>query len=384
MKFIDRTNIVQKKNNHKEIIVSNLNPDNNEMNVHNEKSNTKRENEITGSLENEVLPDELMLNGHQPNLVSQTDSSEKKANDDPCQATHVEEKSLSLKNQLVPTQINIGISNSANSQRKDKSLVTSSQPKQKTQPDYFKQTKPFSANRSGKIKMPEIQEIDMNVLVELPEDIRNEILNEYKQNKNNEKPGTSSRRETREENRNNENDVNFNSRLQENLSFSQIDPEFLAALPEEMKNEVKSYCNAKKKEKLINEDTPTNNIAHKGWGMFKSEKQPQKSTKSKAGKVKVTKGTGKKDTKSNASSVNDKKVKEKGVTSSKNKIQEINQNSQIEKRPDISAARSFHFDPANGNAEHSEILSSLVDCLLDLPIIKVRLHNILLILDLYS
>ncbi|XP_003427447.1 DNA repair protein REV1 [Nasonia vitripennis] len=387
LKFIDRMKAPVKKlsetdcltssdtreqqNNHKEMSVPNTNT-NNEISVHNNKLDTNNENEITLSLENQLLSEDIKIDCHQSNTVPKSDSSEKNANDNPFKVTHMNETPSSSKNKLVSTQINVGASNATNLPKKDTSLISSSQSKQKTQPDYFKQTKPFSANRSAKIKVPDIQEIDMNVLVELPEDIRNEILNEYKQNKNNEKPSTSPMHKTQKDNSHNKNTISINNRLEENLSFSQIDPEFLAALPEEMKNEVKSYCNAKKNVKKV---TPTNNIVNKAWGMFKTEKQPQKSTKSKAGKLKVTKGAGKKETKSNASSTNDKKVNEKGVTSNNNKMQEINQNPQAEEPPGISAARrSFHFDPANGNEEHSEILSSLVNCLLDLPIIQVKLQ----------
>lgn len=54
--------------------------------------------------------------------------------------------------------------------------------KQTSQENFFKHTKPKTENPS-KYEIPRMQDIDMSVLVELPEDIRNEIFDEYKRNK---------------------------------------------------------------------------------------------------------------------------------------------------------------------------------------------------------
>ncbi|XP_015604476.1 DNA repair protein REV1 isoform X2 [Cephus cinctus] len=50
---------------------------------------------------------------------------------------------------------------------------------QTSQESYFRHTKPSTSN-SIKAKLPPIEQINMAVLVELPEEIRNEILNEYR------------------------------------------------------------------------------------------------------------------------------------------------------------------------------------------------------------
>ncbi|XP_078052849.1 rev1 DNA directed polymerase [Augochlora pura] len=109
--------------------------------------------------------------------------------------------------------------------------------------NFFKQTKP-GVSRPAKVEMPPLQEIDMAVLIELPEDIRNEILNEYKDKKN----GVNT---TKEESNVAVSSNTVSNAVQPNrdediINFSQVDPEFLAALSDDMKREVENYCTAKK------------------------------------------------------------------------------------------------------------------------------------------
>jgi len=54
--------------------------------------------------------------------------------------------------------------------------------RQTSQETFFRHTKP-KIEDSSKYEIPQMQDIDMSVLVELPDDIRNEILDEYKRNK---------------------------------------------------------------------------------------------------------------------------------------------------------------------------------------------------------
>ena len=253
----------------------------------------------------------------------------------------------------------------------EKSLKNSNQLKQTTQPEFFKQIK-SSANRHVKVKMPDIQEIDMKVLIELPEDIRNEILNEYKKNTSNEQSNDNITRKFPENNGINRHACTSNNLLERDLSFSQIDPEVLAALPEDVKNEVKSYCNIKRKEKIAQTTKKSpSDIVNKGWNMFKNEKKIQKNTKFKNGKLKITKSGTKKETKSNAMLSKMNKVVE--MVPSKVSLQKQENNVCIETKIEtLKTNTSFHFDRTSGNPEHSEILSSLVNCLLDLPISKVR------------
>lgn len=269
----------------------------------------------------------------------------------------------------------------------------SSQPKQSSQPDYFKKIKPSS--KVNRYKMPDIQDIDMKVLIELPDDIRNEIINEYKRNQeetNDENKRNNHDREPKQNNVNNRDDerggnsannnVNRNAPesrggFEENISFSQIDPEFLAALPNDVKNEIKSYCDTRKRGQNNQvEDRPANSMANKGWDMFKSAKVTNKKvnelktkrtyTKSKPGKTKVTKTGSKKETAS------------KVVNFNRNfeEIETINRNfegdvqSQSNQDP---MNQTVYFEPSDENPEHSEMLTSLVNCLLELPISQVRI-----------
>ncbi|XP_043270006.1 DNA repair protein REV1 isoform X2 [Venturia canescens] len=134
---------------------------------------------------------------------------------------------------------------------------------QTLQNNYFKDKKSIAGRTSEKVTtMPPIEEIDMSVLIELPEDIRNEIINEYKMKKQNEKreqqldiPEKNERPKLPTENKKNEVASiakNAANQVAEevNLSFSQIDPDFLAALSDDVKNDVEMYCMVKKKEKL--------------------------------------------------------------------------------------------------------------------------------------
>ncbi|KAG7188595.1 hypothetical protein KM043_008225 [Ampulex compressa] len=111
------------------------------------------------------------------------------------------------------------------------------------QENFFKHTKP-GTSKAAKAELPSMDQVDMSVLIELPEDIRNEILNEYKANKN--------------EQRRNEHGMKNGPQSvagkpnngEHDISFSQVDPDFLAALSEDMRQEVQVYCTAKKKERV--------------------------------------------------------------------------------------------------------------------------------------
>lgn len=113
--------------------------------------------------------------------------------------------------------------------------------------NFFKQTK-AGISRPTKVEMPPIQEIDMSVLIELPEDIRNEILNEYSiakknQNQTNENTRTDSTSSTSKSSVPTE--IN---RDEQAISYSQVDPEYLEALSEDLRRDVQMYCIAKKAE----------------------------------------------------------------------------------------------------------------------------------------
>jgi len=73
-----------------------------------------------------------------------------------------------------------------------------------------------------------LPEIDEMVLAELPEDIRQEILREYKITPNLEAAGPSTSRAH----------TSYSCKSTAELSLSQIDPTFLEALPQDLKMEV--------------------------------------------------------------------------------------------------------------------------------------------------
>ncbi|XP_011495357.1 PREDICTED: DNA repair protein REV1 [Ceratosolen solmsi marchali] len=248
---------------------------------------------------------------------------------------------------------------SINPSMEDQNSKLSSQLKQTRQSEYFKQIKPHS--KAGKIKIPDINEIDMKVLIELPETIRNEILNEYKEsNKSIEKSTTI------EQHCNRENKSTSSIRLDSDLSFSQIDPEFIAALPNEIKNEIKSYYDNRKKRKIQSEEKRIKNFVHKGWDMFKSDKKPNKNEKLKSHKPKIN-NAGRKKKKNDA--VSSCKPKAVEVAPKKMMVQEP------EKIPKAKAINnSFHFDLSSGNLEHSKMLTNIVNCLLELPISQVKVQ----------
>ncbi|KAJ8668696.1 hypothetical protein QAD02_010359 [Eretmocerus hayati] len=257
--------------------------------------------------------------------------------------------------------------------------------KQTTHTEFFKKTKSSTSNREGKVKMPDINEIDVKVLIELPEDIRNEIFNEYARNNesdsfSNDSPSYDKFEEIyAEKHKTPEKNVNVNRGRNfphgksvfntNDISFSQVDPEFLAALPNDMKNEVKSYCDAQKKEKTLPMERKTNNTNMK-WGISKADK---KFNKSKVGRPKGLKST-KKETKKTVQ-LNIRNAKEtKCNTAKSDEDQRIEENSLSRLNDNPALNQTIYFTPINGDPEHSEILSSLVNCLLNLPISQVKMQ----------
>ncbi|XP_014598624.1 PREDICTED: DNA repair protein REV1 [Polistes canadensis] len=143
---------------------------------------------------------------------------------------------------------------------------------QTRQEQFFKQTKP----NSGKImknELPPIQELDMSVLLELPEDIRNDIFNEYKSNKQQNNNSSTSGANISNEQMNHQKHTEVSAKQSpaiENVSFSQVDPDFLAALPIDMQHDVQEYCIAKKKEKQVKN---TNNLSNNNTAIDNSNNQ---------------------------------------------------------------------------------------------------------------
>ncbi|XP_047344596.1 DNA repair protein REV1 isoform X1 [Vespa velutina] len=140
------------------------------------------------------------------------------------------------------------------------------------QEQFFKQIKPNSG-KNIKTELPPIQELDMSVLLELPEDIRNDIFNQYKSSKQENTNSSSSNAGVSNEQMNHQKNTGESvkeSTATENISFSQIDPDFLAALPADMQHDVQQYCIAKKKEDQLKN---TNNLPNKNIAINNLNKQ---------------------------------------------------------------------------------------------------------------
>lgn len=134
---------------------------------------------------------------------------------------------------------------------KDLSGRSSKKPiqRQTSQENFFRHTKP-SSGRSSKYEIPRMQDIDMSVLIELPEDIRNEIFDEYKRNKRQQSQVAAHISDP----------VNKISGDEESSNIqdcSQIDPAVLSALMKndlhpDVQRDVQIYCNMKREVNRVN------------------------------------------------------------------------------------------------------------------------------------
>ncbi|KOC66420.1 DNA repair protein REV1 [Habropoda laboriosa] len=256
---------------------------------------------------------------------------------------------------------------------------------QTRQENFFKQTKP-GVSRPTKVEMPPIQEIDMSVLIELPEDIRNEILNEYSakkksdetsvnRNENNMQARTSSTSGT--------SSTTEDNRDEENISFSQVDPEFLAALSEDLRRDVQTYCTAKKAEYS---SKVKKNESKVGWPKGEHVKQNRKvevNSKSKNSKATLAKHKKKnvqaalKTTKNTNEPKNslDKKIDNaRSIIPSVEEMKSVkNEITEDEAEAILSHNRTISQD--NGSVIQQEnSLIDLVNRLLNLPLDQVKMH----------
>lgn len=128
--------------------------------------------------------------------------------------------------------------------------------KQMSQENFFKHTKPNSGKSSKYEMPPRIQDLDMSVLIELPQDIRNEILDEYKKNKERSRgdAATATKSSASSPNEPKTRDKG-NSKAWE--SCSQVDPDVLSALMgsdlhPDVRRDVQMYCNMKREANGVN------------------------------------------------------------------------------------------------------------------------------------
>nr|XP_033331217.1 DNA repair protein rev1 isoform X2 [Megalopta genalis] len=158
--------------------------------------------------------------------------------------------------------------------------------------NFFKQIK-SGVSRPAKVDLPPLQEVDMAVLIELPEDIRNEILNEYKDKKNGVNAIKEESNDAIGSNTVSSNAVRAN-RDEGIINFSQVDPEFLAALSDDMKREVENYCTAKKsaQSSKMKKEEPARKfgggLLTRNENVVKGSKQTDRKTKSSGKNSKAT------------------------------------------------------------------------------------------------
>lgn len=252
--------------------------------------------------------------------------------------------------------------------------------------NFFKQIK-SGISRPTKIEMPPIQEIDMSVLIELPEDIRNEILNEYAKknedkmdiniNKNNDSSNSKS--------------ISTETKYDEqNISYSQVDPEFLAALSEDLRRDVQSYCTAKKAEKCLKLKKNETNINGLTNENIKHNKKVENNSKSKNGgkSGKTVSKNKKKNVQTMFKTIKDvnefKNVSDnktnvgitKFTTACIEKTESVNDQITTDEEADtiLSHNRTILEDNDNTN-QHQNILIEVVKRLLNLPLKQVALMS---------
>ncbi|KAK0178966.1 hypothetical protein PV327_007801 [Microctonus hyperodae] len=282
---------------------------------------------------------------------------------------------LDIRNEILATTKN-PINKSANAQSKKALQILHSQPE-----NYFKKTKPQKCNKA---KLPDIEQLDMKVLVELPDDIRNEIMNHYKTNQNN---GVKNNSATHSQTEQVNNNINNNKNIfdEQNVSYSQIDPEFLTALSEDMKDDVKMYCMAMKNErqlklkKIANNAMEPINIPIKAQNLINVKKRGRKPKILKNNVLLKPKLVSK--TKFTVNKIN-KAINgdEKKQVMSRNRSfleHEINilQSENVtvsDRRNDIKSHRSNFRGDAASTDEHQEILENLVNHLFNLPLRQVK------------
>lgn len=240
---------------------------------------------------------------------------------------------------------------------------------------FFKQTKP-GISRPTKIEMPPIEEIDMAVLIELPEDIRNEILNDYTSKRNDEQKNVNINQANTSTSSAVKPDFSERNNCDEqNISFSQVDPEFLAALPDDLRHDVQMYCTAKKAENCVKEKKPeikqskkiepnskTKSVGKNGKTGVKSKK---KNVQTAFKTVKIT---------NNTTNVSNNKVNgdaEKSITPHIGRIGSVDSQITVDDTEAILAHKCTISENNGGTNQHQDILIDLVNRLLNLPLEQV-------------
>ncbi|XP_076240106.1 rev1 DNA directed polymerase [Calliopsis andreniformis] len=316
---------------------------------------------------------------------------------------HINESILSelpeeIRNEILNVQKNknsVTLANSGEESKPDAPKINEKKPQKSVQThpeNFFKQTKP-GVSKSTKVEMPPIQEIDMSVLIELPEEIRNEILNEYSTKKNQDKVNVSLGHGVASSSSTSKEATAQITRDEENISFSQVDPEFLAALSEDLRRDVQVYCTAKKAEhssKIKTDEPARNNLQTKGQNIPKENKKVERNSKAKNNgknaKISSSKNHKKKGIQAAFKNVQNKK-EPAGIPNEKNN-KEITKplmlcTEKVESvydrlTPDETEAILSHNRTISEDNEsavpHQNILINLVNRLLNLPLEQVKMQ----------
>ncbi|XP_057325173.1 DNA repair protein REV1 [Microplitis mediator] len=258
--------------------------------------------------------------------------------------------------------------------------IVKKKPSQVIDNNYFKQTKP---GKFSKTKLPEVQELDMQVLIELPDDIRNEIMNHYKSNADGD-DGADGRNGNPVDEKNP--DVNQRRLIDEtSVTFSQVDPDFLAALSDDMKQDVKIYCMTKKKEKERLKNTEPINLPIRAGNEVKS-KRGRKPKKFVINNNNNTQSNGRVLAKAKEVKINERINNDNDrnlmITKRRSFLEnEINISSNDNKlgvddrREAIKSHQSFFRGRGRVKSdEHQEMLNNLVNYLFSLPLHQVKNH----------
>ncbi|XP_076180996.1 rev1 DNA directed polymerase isoform X2 [Ptiloglossa arizonensis] len=302
-----------------------------------------------------------------------------------------------IPNKILDSKENENLVSVANNKKQMDSTATKVNEKksqkriQTYQENFFKQTKSIIPV-STKVEMPPIEDVDMSVLIELPEDIRNEILNEYKTNKNQYKPNVNEIQTGSCTSSTSKPSIAELNRDEQNISFSQVDPEFLAALSEDLRRDVQMYCKAKKAEcsRLKKSEVSRNNEEIRDQNIVKECKKVEHISKpkknSKSSKITSSKNNRKKGTKTVFKSIWNKNERENAldkkndnaVSKSIKPIVEKIESDQNQITADETEAILSHnrtvTEDNKSAVQHQDILIDLVNRLLNLSLEQAKMQ----------
>ncbi|XP_029660226.1 DNA repair protein REV1 isoform X2 [Formica exsecta] len=151
--------------------------------------------------------------------------------------------------------------------------------RQTSQENFFRHTKP-SSGKSSKYEIPQLQDIDMSVLIELPADIRNEIFDEYKRNKRQQSHIAAHIADPI-------NEVSDDETSSNTQNFSQVDPDVLSTLMKDdlhpdVQRDVQVYCNMKREANRVNLREANKNRSNEqlqGASLFSKTNDSNRNTK---------------------------------------------------------------------------------------------------------